>query len=430
MNFINLITKKKNKGVLTKDEIDYIIDSIGTAPDYQYSALLMAICLNGMNKEETVNLTYSMLHSGSIMDLSGINGLKVDKHSTGGVADTTTMILAPLTASLGLPVVKMSGRGLGFTGGTVDKFESIPGFKLDMPMEQAVKQVNDISLVIMSQTKNLCPADGYLYKLRDVTGTVESIPLIASSIMSKKLASGTDGIVLDVKCGNGAFMKNKEDAISLAKTMIEIGESLGKKVSAIISDMSQPLGNNIGNTIEVIEALEVLKGNLKGDLYDVSLTLGSDMLVIGGIAEDTDTARKMLEENIANHKGLEKFRELISYQGGNPDVIDDYSLLKEPLYKKEIFLDSGNVKHLNAELLGRIACALGAGRTTHDMPVDSSAGIILNYRVGDSYDSSLPFAVLQTDKEDVLMEAERIFKNAVTLTEENVEKTNPIIMHI
>ena len=255
MNFVDIITRKKNLEHLTAEEIEYVIDQIGTAPDYQFSALLMAICMGGMDERETADLTRAMLHSGDIIDLSPIDGIKVDKHSTGGVADTTTLVLAPLTASCGLPVVKMSGRGLGHTGGTLDKLESIPGFNVSLTREDAIRQVNEIGVVIMGQTGSLCPADGYLYKLRDVTGTVQSNPLIASSIMSKKLAAGTDAIVLDVKRGSGAFMKTTEDARTLARAMVDIGGPLGKDVAALITDMSQPLGNNVGNTLEVIEAI-------------------------------------------------------------------------------------------------------------------------------------------------------------------------------
>ncbi len=427
MNFIDIILKKKNKEELTESEIFYVIDQIGKAPDYQFASLLMAICLNGMNKTETALLTEAMLMSGDIIDLSEIEGIKVDKHSTGGVADTTTLVLAPLTASCGLPVVKMSGRGLGHTGGTLDKLESIPGFNVSLTQAQAVKQVKDIGVVVMGQTGKLCPADGYLYKLRDVTGTVQSIPLIASSIMSKKIAVGTDAIVLDVKCGSGAFMKNVDDALELAEEMVDIGGLINKKVTAFITNMDQPLGNNVGNTLEVIEAIEILKGNEKGDLYEVSLGLGSQMLVSGGIASTNDEAYDMLEKNISNGKGLEKLEEMIKAQGGDPDVLNDYSLFKQPKFTKEIYLQGGYVSGFDTEAVGRASAELGAGRTSYDMPIDYSAGIVLNARIGDKYDPSVPFAVMYSDSEDKINSAEKIFKDSVRLSDTPVEKPKVIL---
>lgn len=429
MSFVDLIIKKRNKKILTTQEIQYFVDCIGTVPDYQFSAMLMAMCLNGLDKRETSDLTMAMMKSGDVLDLSEIDGIKVDKHSTGGVADTTTLILAPLTASCGLPVVKMSGRGLGHTGGTLDKLESIPNFNISLDKAQALKQVKENKLVIMGQTGNLVPADGYLYKLRDVTGTVESIPLIASSIMSKKLAAGTDAIVLDIKCGSGAFMKDIESAKELAKTMVEIGKSLNRKVTAVISDMNQPLGNNIGNTLEVIEAIEILKGNIKGEnaLLNVSLTLGSEMLVLGGIADTAETAREMLEENIANGKGLKAFERLIVAQGGNSDVLYDYSLFKQPKFTKEIYIDNGYVTGFDTTEIGKASVALGAGRATIDTKIDYSAGIVINKRIGDYYDNTYPFAVLYSDSEEKLAEGEKLFRNAVVLGNVQAEKINPVI---
>ena len=427
MNFIDIINKKRTNGELTTEEIYYFIDQIGKAPDYQFSALLMAICLNGMTHREIADLTGAMLYSGDIIDLNAIEGVKVDKHSTGGVADTTTLVLAPLAASCGLPVVKMSGRGLGHTGGTLDKLESIPGFNISLTQDEAVAQVNDIKAVIMGQTGKLCPADGYLYKLRDVTGTVQSIPLIASSIMSKKLAAGTDAIVLDVKCGSGAFMKNIDDARELANEMVEIGKQLKRSVTAIITDMSQPLGNNIGNTLEVIEAAEILKGNLKGDLYEVSLTLGSEMLVLGGLAENTEKARELLDENIKNGKGLAKFKEIITRQGGDPSVLDDYSKFKQPKLSKEIYVAEGYVAAFDAEAVGRASAALGAGRTSYDMPIDFSAGIVVNYRIGDKYDGKKPFAVMYSDDGDKIKDALEIFDAAVMMSDTPADKVKPVI---
>lgn len=386
MKFVDLIIKKRNKKELTTEEINFFVKGVTqrTIPDYQISSMLMAICLNSLTPRETADLTMSMTSSGNILDLSNINGIKVDKHSTGGVADTTTLILAPLTASLGLPVVKMSGRGLGHTGGTLDKLESIPGFNVNVSMDKAINQVNNNHIVIMGQTKDLAPADKYLYALRDVTGTVESLPLIASSIMSKKLAGGADGIVLDVKCGKGAFMKNLEDARSLANEMITLGKNLNKKVVAVITNMDEPLGMNIGNSLEVIEAIETLKGNKGGALKEVSLAIGAEMLVIGNIAPDTETAQLMLEESIKNYKGIYKFSELIQLQGGNPAVIDNYSLFPQRMCKSAIVSDSdGYIEEINALIIGKAAAETGSGRETKDDTIDYGAGIMLKKRVGD-----------------------------------------------
>ena len=294
MNIVDLIIKKRDGFKLTKEEIEFFIKGVSddSLPDYQISAMLMAMLLRGMDDEETSILTLAMATSGDTFDLSPVKGIKVDKHSTGGVADTTTLVLAPLVASLGIPVVKMSGRGLGFSGGTLDKLESIPGFNISVSYEDAIKYANESNIVVMSQTANLTPADKKLYALRDVTGTVDSIPLIIGSIMSKKIAAGADAIVLDVKCGSGAFMQDIDSARKLAKGMQKIGESLGRKVIAVISSMDQPLGNYIGNALEVIEAIEVLKGNVKGDLLEVVLTLGSNMVVSAGKAETEEEARK------------------------------------------------------------------------------------------------------------------------------------------
>ena len=386
MNFVDLIIKKRNKLELTTDEINYFVKAVTnkSVPDYQISAMLMAICINSLTERETSDLTMAMTYSGKTIDLRSIPGFKIDKHSTGGVADTTTLILAPLTASLGLPVIKMSGRGLGYTGGTLDKLESIPGFNVNISSENAIKQVKEHSIVIMGQTEDLAPADKYLYALRDVTGTVDSIPLIASSIMSKKLADGADGIVLDIKCGRGAFTKTLKDARALANEMIKLGRNLDKKVTALITNMDEPLGMNIGNSVEVIVAIEVLKGNVNGPLKEVSLALGAEMLTMGGIAPDTHTALQMLEENISNHKGLYKFADLIALQGGNPAVIDNYSLFPPRMCKAAIISDEvGYVQEIDALMIGKASSSTGAGRKTKDDKIDYGAGIMLKRKVGD-----------------------------------------------
>ena len=313
MNIVDLIIKKRDGGKLSKEEIEFFVNGTtdSSIPDYQISAMLMAIYFQNLDTEETSELTLAMANSGSTFDLSSIEGIKVDKHSTGGVADTTTLILAPLVASCGVPVVKMSGRGLGFSGGTLDKLESIPGFRIDVSEDEALKFAKTSGIVLMSQTDNLTPADKKLYALRDVTGTVENIPLISGSIMSKKIAAGADAIVLDVKCGSGAFMKDYSSAVSLAETMVDIGRSVGREVTAVISSMDQPLGMNIGNSLEVIEAIEILKGNAGGDLLEVALTLGAYMLISSKTVKTVDEGKAILLEKIKNGSGLEKFRELL-----------------------------------------------------------------------------------------------------------------------
>ena len=379
MDFVDLIIKKRDNKKLSKDEINYFIKGVtdGTIPDYQISSMLMAIYLNGMDIEETSQLTMAMTNSGKTLDLSSIKGIKVDKHSTGGVGDTTTLVLAPLTASLGLPVIKMSGRGLGHTGGTLDKLESIPNFNVSLSEEQAFLQVEKNGIALMSQTSDLAPADKSLYALRDVTGTVENISLIASSIMSKKLAAGSDAIVLDVKFGNGAFMKNIDDAEKLATTMIGIGKHLGKNITAFLTNMNEPLGMHIGNSLEVIEAIETLKGNGPKDFVLLCETLGSYMLVLAKVAKDFDEGLSMIRDAINSGKALEKLRVFIENQGGNKNVVDDYTLL--PQASKIVPIKSnksGYISKIEAEEVGIAAMILGAGRETKEDLLDLSAGII------------------------------------------------------
>ncbi len=421
MNFIDIIIKKKNGEELTTKEIQYFIDSVAdrTVPDYQISALLMAIAINSMSDRETADITRAMTYSGNVIDLSGIKGIKTDKHSTGGVGDTTTLVLAPLTASLGLPVIKMSGRGLGHTGGTLDKLDSIPGFNVDIPISKAVRQVNQNGIVIMGQTEDLDPADKYLYALRDVTGTVESIPLIASSIMSKKLAAGADAIVLDVKTGSGAFMKNKADAIKLADTMIRAAKAMNRKVTALVTDMNEPLGMHIGNSLEVIEAIEILKGKREGRLKDVSLALGAEMLVLGGIAENTKEGITLMEQNITNGKGLEKLRELIALQGGNPGVTDDYLLFPQPLAKYELIAEEeGYIYSIDCYSIGKASLNTGAGRATKESSIDLSAGIIMHKKVGDIIKRGDVIAEIFAADTDKCLSSADMIKKAVTVSSE------------
>ncbi len=408
MRMVDIIKKKRNGASLSKEEIAFFINgyTTDTIPDYQVSALLMAIYYQGMTAEEQANLTMAIVESGEQIDLSSIDGVKVDKHSTGGVGDTTSLILVPLVAACGVPVAKMSGRGLGHTGGTLDKLESIEGFHIELSSNDFVKQVNELKLAIIGQSKNLTPADQKLYSLRDVTATVDSIPLIASSIMSKKIAAGADAIVLDVKTGDGAFMKSKEDAFVLAKSMVEIGNRVGRKTMAIISDMSQPLGNAIGNSLEVIEAIETLKGKGPKDLTELCLVLGSQMLVVGEKAETLEDGREMLERVINDGTALELFGALIEAQGGNPQIIHDTTLLPTAKYKIEVHAaKSGYITSMGANDIGIAAMLLGAGRADKDDEIDLSVGIILKKKIGDSVQKGEVLAVIYSNTEEVQQSA-------------------------
>ncbi len=430
MNIVDLIIKKRDGFKLTKEEIEFFIKGVSddSLPDYQISAMLMAMLLRGMDDEETSILTLAMATSGDTFDLSPVKGIKVDKHSTGGVADTTTLVLAPLVASLGIPVVKMSGRGLGFSGGTLDKLESIPGFDISVSYEDAIKFANESNIVVMSQTANLTPADKKLYALRDVTGTVDSIPLIIGSIMSKKIAAGADAIVLDVKCGSGAFMQDIDSARKLAKGMQKIGESLGRKVIAVISSMDQPLGNYIGNALEVIEAIEVLKGNVKGDLLEVVLTLGSNMVVSAGKAETEEEAREMLLRNIENGEGIRKFRQFVLQQGGTDKIVDDYSLLPVSSVKKAIFAsESGYIWSMDTAEIGKASIATGAGRVQKTDPLDLGAGIAMKVRLGDYIEKGGILAEVFAATEEKTEAAAKLISNAIVIKEEKNEPSKLIL---
>ena len=400
MNPVELIRKKRNGKILTKDEINFLIRDYtkNKIPDYQFSALLMAILFVGMTKEETAILTEAMLYSGKVINLNSIRGAKVDKHSTGGVGDTTTLVLAPLVAASGGIVAKMSGRELGHTGGTVDKLESIPGMQVELSKDKFVEIVNDIHVSLIAQTASLAPADRQIYALRNVTATVDSIPLIASSIMSKKLAAGADGIVLDVKTGAGAFMQKYEDAVELAKTMVYIGECAGKKTVALITGMEQPLGYAVGNAIEVKEAIDSLNGSGPRDLVELVLELGSMMLVASGTASSCAAARSLLEMNMAQKKGLKKLAQLIKAQGGNPEVIRNPDLLPQPKTKVEISAGAtGFIEKINALEVGMAAKILGAGRKTKTDSIDLSVGILLKKKVGDPVKKGEPLAIFYSD---------------------------------
>lgn len=386
MRMYDLITKKKQGNSLTKEEIDFMIAGYtkGEIPDYQMSAMMMAICFQGMSEEETLYLTLAMRDSGDVLDLSAIEGVKVDKHSTGGVGDKTSLVLAPMVAALGIPVAKMSGRGLGHTGGTIDKLECFPGFSTSLTEEQFYENVNKVKLAIMGQTANLAPADKKLYALRDVTATVDQLSLIASSIMSKKLAAGADAIVLDVKTGNGAFMKTEEDAFALAEEMVKIGKNAGKKIAAVITDMDQPLGNAVGNILEVKEAILSLNGLGPKDFMEVVYALGTQMVLFAGKAETEEEARAMLEETIKDKSALDKFAEFVEAQGGDkrlvyqPEVLPSAGIVLEVMNTEE-----GYVSKIKAEDIGLASLVLGGGRVTKDSEIDLTVGVLLNKKRGD-----------------------------------------------
>ena len=414
MRMYDIIMKKRKGYELSKEEIDFFVNGFtkGEIPDYQVSALLMTLFFNEMSKSETANLTMSMVNSGDVIDLSKIKGVKVDKHSTGGVGDKTSICLTPLVASLGIPVAKMSGRGLGHTGGTIDKLESFNGFSVELTEDQFINNVNNINIAIMGQSGNLVPADKKLYALRDVTTTVDNTALIASSIMSKKLASGADAIVLDVKVGDGAFMKTAETAEELASEMVSIGKEVGRKTVAVISDMDQPLGYAIGNILEVKEAIELLKGNGPKDLLELTLTLGANMLLCAEKVTSIEEGKALLKENIANGKGLEKLKEFIKAQGGDVSPIDNPELFPVAKYIIPVTAENdGYITKINTEAMGLIAMELGAGRATKDSIIDLTVGIVLNKKRGDKVNKGDVIAYIHSNKEDNNKIEEKIKEN-------------------
>ncbi|WP_047979992.1 pyrimidine-nucleoside phosphorylase [Ornithinibacillus contaminans] len=404
MRMYDIIEKKRDGNELTEEEIRFFVEGYtnNQIPDYQVSALLMAIYFQDMTETERALLTTAMVDSGDKIDLSGITGTKVDKHSTGGVGDTTTLVLAPLVASVGVPVAKMSGRGLGHTGGTIDKLESVPGFHTEITNDEFINLVNKNKVSVIGQTGNLTPADKKLYSLRDVTATVNSIPLIASSIMSKKIASGADAIVLDVKTGAGAFMKELHDAKELARAMVSIGKQVGRNTMAVISDMSQPLGFAIGNTLEVKEAIDTLKGKGPTDLTELCLVLGSQMVLLAGKATSMAEARSMLEENLENGKAFEHFKLFLSSQGGDAAVVDNPELMPKASKQIDVLAkQSGAVETMIADNIGTAAMMLGAGRATKESEIDLAAGIMLHKKVGDSVKAGEPLLTIHTNINDV-----------------------------
>ena len=425
MNMLQILEKKKLGMELTKEEITFFAQGAadGSIPDYQLSALLMAIRLNGMSDRETTDLTLEMRDSGDVADLSAIPGIKVDKHSTGGVGDTTTLVLTPLAAACGVPVAKISGRGLGHTGGTLDKLESIPGMKVAMSTEQFIRQVNEIGLVVAAQSGYLAPADKTLYALRDVTSTVDSLPLIISSIMSKKLASGVDAIVLDVKTGSGAIMHTLEDSKALAEGMVRVGKLAGKPMVALVTDMSQPLGTHVGNALEVKEAIDLLAGRAGGDLLEVSLGIGGWMLKLAGITETAEEGEARMREAIASGAGLQKLKEMIAAQGGNPAVCDDVKLLPQAaVIRTAVCGKAGYVQKMDTEALGLASQAMGAGRETMEDQLDYSVGYVLKVRLGDKVEEDTPLVELHAKNEADAARAEAAIKAAIRIGPEPAEK--------
>ncbi len=417
MNIQEIIAKKRDKQILSKEEIQYFIENYtnGNIADYQASALIMAIYINGMNEEEITNLTLAMANSGDILDLSEL-GTVVDKHSTGGVGDKVTLILAPTIASLGVPVAKMSGRGLGYTGGTIDKLESIPGYRTNIAEKEFIQNVKKIGISLIGQTLNLAPADKKIYALRDATGTTESIPLIASSIMSKKIAAGANKIVLDVTYGSGAFMKTKEQAQKLADTMIKIGELVNRETVAVITPMEEPLGKNVGNTLEVIEAVEALQGNIQEDVKYVVLELGSVMLKLAGKGNDLEENKRRMMENINNGKALDKFRELVINQGGDVSYIDDVNKFNKAKYILPVKLEKeGMVKELKAEEVGKLSVFLGAGRMKKEDKIEPEAGITLNAKIGDTVTKDQIVAYVYANNEQKAKEGVKRLKEIYVL---------------
>lgn len=427
MRAVDIIEKKKQGKKHTKEEIDFLVENYmsGKIADYQMSAWLMAVCFKGLDVEETAYLTESFINSGEVLDFSDISPYVADKHSTGGVGDKVTIVLIPLLASCGLTCAKLSGRGLGYTGGTIDKLESIPGFNCEMKSEDFLKQIKEINVAISSQSPNLTPADGRIYALRDVTATVDNKSLICASVVSKKIASGANCIVLDVKYGNGAFVKTKEDALDLAQLMIGIGHQLKREIRAVISSMEQPLGKNIGNALEIIESIEFLKGNYEKDLYEVTEKIASILLVSSKISKNEEEARKLIQEKIQNGDALRMLETIIKRQGGNPDVINDYSLFS--LAKKQIEIKSdkeGYVSRLNALNIAKACKIIGGGREVKTDKIDFGVGVILNKKTGDKVQKGDTLGTIYLNSDN--KEAEELVGSAYEITE-NPPKTEDLI---
>lgn len=425
MRMVDVIGQKRNGGVLSDEQLQFFVDGVvdGSLPDYQISALLMAIYFQGMTDREQTQLTMKMMHSGERLDLSKIPGIKVDKHSTGGVGDKTSLPLAAMVAALGIPVPMISGRGLGHTGGTLDKLEAIPGFQVELSEQDFIKQVAEEKLAIVGATRDVAPADKKIYALRDVTDTVDSIPLIASSIMSKKLASGTDALVIDVKTGAGAFMKTEDSAVKLAKALVAIGKQAGLKCEAVISDMNQPLGSKIGNTLEIEETLDLLKGKGPKDLLELVLELGSRMVVMGQQAASLAEARAKLEQTIADGSALARFKAMIKAQHGDPNVVDDYSLMPHAKYQIEYPAQKGGViAKLTADEIGMASMLMGGGRQKADDQLDYAVGIELHKKIGDSVQKGESIMTIWSNREDI-DDVKELLDQAVAIKESAQQPT-------
>lgn len=425
MRMYDLILKKKQGKELNTEEINWMIKEFteGRIPDYQMSAMTMAICFQGMDKRETFDLTMAMRDSGDVLDLSRIDGIKVDKHSTGGVGDKVSLVLTPIVASLGVPVAKMSGRGLGHTGGTIDKLESFSGFSTEISEEKFIDSVNTIGIAIAGQTANLAPADKKLYALRDVTATVDQMSLIASSIMSKKLASGADAIVLDVKTGNGAFMQKEEDAIALAKAMVDIGNRAGKQTVAVITDMDEPLGNAVGNALEIKEVIDALHGDGPEDLMEVVYALGTQMLLLAKRAEDEEIARNLITESIQERKALKKFAEFIENQGGNREEILHPDMLPKARYVITVLAEEeGCIEQILAQDIGIACMTLGGGRENKESTIDHGVGIILTKKISDTVKKGETLALIHANSKEKAVLASGLVKNAYQIAKEPAKK--------
>lgn len=429
MNILKIIANKRDGKILSKEEIDYFIENYtnGNVTDYQAAALVMAIYLNGMNYEETTYFTLAMANSGEVLDLSDL-GMVVDKHSTGGIGDKITLILMPVIASLGIPAAKMSGRGLGFTGGTIDKLESIPGYKTSISITQFINNVKNIGISLMGQTLNLAPADKKLYALRDTISCVDNIPLIASSIMSKKVAAGAEKIVLEVTVGSGAFMKNIEDAKILSETMIGIGKLANKETICVLTNMNEPIGYSVGNSLEVIEAIESLKGNMKEDVKAIILELGSNMIKLAGKGDNIEENKKKIMEKINNGDALNKFKELVRNQGGDVSYIDDISKFKKAKYILPVISDKSEyVKAMDNEKIGYISCMLGAGRMKKEDEINDRVGIIINKKIGDRVEQGDILGYIHADDETIGNKAVEELKQCYEFSEHYVEKEKHIL---
>lgn len=430
MNILEIIEKKRDKKELTKEEIEFFVQGYtkGEITDYQAAALVMAIFIQGMSEQETTNLTLAMAHSGEILDLSKLGKIIVDKHSTGGVGDKVSLILLPLVASCNVPVAKMSGRGLGFTGGTVDKLEAIPGYQTQISIHNFVKNVEKIGISMISQTLNLAPADKKLYSLRDAISCVESIPLIASSIMSKKIASGAQKIVLDVTVGDGAFMKNSKEAEKLAKEMIKIGKLVDRETVCVLTNMEEPLGYSIGNSLEVKEAIKALQGDIPKDVEEVVLTLGAYMVKLAGIKEDIDEAKKLLIQNLQNGKAYQKMIDLAKNQGGDSSYLLDANNFEEAKYIEPVYSEkAGYISEMKAQKIGKLACELGAGRITKEDKIDPSVGIVLEKKVGDGVSKGEVLAYIHSNNPNKIAEVKEELAKIIKIRKEKVQPQKTIL---